>query len=113
MIGLPLAVPENRINSIIWCAVGAAAGWLAWVMAHAGGRILLIENVLVGVFGAFIGGDFIAAQLNNGVINDKDFSIRSLAIAITAAVVMLLVLRLLRRVVGPLQAGKKKARARS
>lgn len=92
--------------------MGAAAGWLAWVMAHTGGRILLIENVLVGVFGAFIGGDFIAAQLNNGVVNEKDFRIGSLAIAVIAAVVMLLVLRLLRRVVGPLQAGKKKARAR-
>ena len=92
--------------------MGAIVGWLAWVMARTGGRTLLIENILVGVFGAFIGGDFIAAMLNNGVVNDKDFSFRSLAIAITAAVVMLLMLRLMRRVVGPLQAGKKKARAR-
>ena len=111
-MGLPLAVPENPINPFIWCAVGALVGWLAWVMARTGGRILLIENVLVGVFGAFIGGDFITSMLNSGIVNDKDFSFRSLAIAITAAVVMLLVLRLLRRVVGPLQAGKKKARVR-
>ncbi len=81
-------------------------------MMKAPGRIVLIENVLVGVFGAFIGGDFIVTLMNKGVVNDKDFSIGSLAFAVTGAVVMLLVLRLLRHAVGPMQAGKKKPRGR-
>ena len=103
---------ENRINPFIWCAVGAAVGWLAWVMSQNGGRILLIENMLVGIFGAFIGGDFLVALLNKGVVDDKIFKMGSLVYAIAAAVVMLLILKLLRHAVGPLKAGKKKARAR-
>jgi uncharacterized membrane protein YeaQ/YmgE (transglycosylase-associated protein family) len=76
------------------------------------GRIHLIENVLVGVFGAFVGGDFIVSMMNKGIVNDKDFSIRSLAMAITGAVVMLLILKLMRRVIGPMRASKPKARGR-
>ena len=76
------------------------------------GRVHLIENVLVGVFGAFIGGDFIVAMLNKGIVNDKDFSIRSLAMAVTGAVVMLLILKLVRHVVGPMRASKSKPRGR-
>jgi len=92
--------------------VGALVGWLAWVLAQSGGRTLLIENILVGVFGAFVGGDFLVALLNNGVVDDKVFKMGSLVYAVVAAVVMLLILKLLRHAVGPMKAGKKKARAR-
>jgi uncharacterized membrane protein YeaQ/YmgE (transglycosylase-associated protein family) len=70
----------------------------------------VLENVLVGVFGAFIGGDFVASQLNGGVINDKDFSFKSLALAVGGAVLMLLALKLMRKTVGPMRGGKSKAR---
>lgn len=85
-------------------------GWLATKMAG-GGRPLLIENVLVGVFGAFIGGDFIVSSLNGGVVNDTDFKIGSLGMAIAGAVVMLLVLRLMRKLVGPMRQGRSKKRS--
>ena len=85
-------------------------GWLATKVAG-GGRPLLIENVLVGVFGAFIGGDFIVSSLNGGVVNDTDFKIGSLGMAIAGAVVMLLVLRLMRKMVGPMRNGKSKKRS--
>lgn len=81
-------------------------------MMKAPGRIVLVENVLVGIFGAFIGGDFIVTLMNKGVVNDKDFSIGSLAFAVTGAIALLLILRLLRLAVGPMRAGKKKPRAR-
>ena len=76
-----------------------------------GARILLIENVLVAVFGAFIGGDFIASSLNGGVVNDTDFKVSSLAMAVTGAVVMLLLLKLMRKLVGPMRQGKSKKRS--
>ena len=88
-------------------------GWAAGVMMKSGGRTLLVENVLVGVFGAFIGGDFIVAMLSHGVVNDKIFSMRSLACAVAGAVAMLLLLRLVRGAVGPLRAGKRKPRGGS
>jgi uncharacterized membrane protein YeaQ/YmgE (transglycosylase-associated protein family) len=101
---------SNAINPFIWCAVGAAVGWAAGVMMKSGGKTLLVENMLVGVFGAFVGGDFVVSMLNHGVVNDKDFSIRSLAFAVIGAVVMLLLLRLVRGAVGPLRSGKRKPR---
>jgi len=88
-------------------------GWAAGVMMKSGGTTLLVENVLVGVFGAFIGGDFIVAMLSHGVVNDKIFSMRSLAFAVAGAVAMLLLLRLVRGAVGPLRAGKRKPRGGS
>jgi uncharacterized membrane protein YeaQ/YmgE (transglycosylase-associated protein family) len=103
---------ESSINSFIWCAVGGIVGWIMGLMMSNEGRIHLVENVLVGVFGAFIGGDFVVAMLNKGIVNDKDFSIRSLAFAVVGAVVMLLILKLVRRAVGPMRASKPKSRAR-
>ena len=85
-------------------------GWAAGVMMKSGGRTLLIENVLVGVFGAFVGGDFLVSMLNHGVVDDKTFSMRSLAFAVAGAVVMLALLRLVRNAVGPLRASKRKTR---
>jgi len=80
---------------------------MAGMMAGAGGRIVIIENVLVGIFGAFIGGEFIAAMLNSGKIA-TEFKIGSLAIAIVCAIVMLVLLKWMRRAVGPLMPSKKK-----
>ncbi len=74
------------------------------------GRSIMIENVLVGVFGAFVGGDFIVSMLNKGVVNDKVFHIGSLGMAVAGAVVMIVVLKLMRRIVGPMHVGKAKQR---
>jgi uncharacterized membrane protein YeaQ/YmgE (transglycosylase-associated protein family) len=76
-----------------------------------GARPLLIENILAGVFGAFVGGDFIVSSLNGGVVNDTDFKIGSLAMAIAGAVVMLLLLKLMRKLVGPLRDSKSRKRS--
>jgi uncharacterized membrane protein YeaQ/YmgE (transglycosylase-associated protein family) len=99
-------------NAYIWCAAGAFVGWCAGVLMSSGGRIVLIENVLVGVFGAFIGGEFVVAMLTQGPVDDKVFRIGSLAIALATAAVLLFLLKLMRGAVGPLQARKSKVRDR-
>ena len=91
---------ENPINPYIWCALGVFVGWLAGIVMKSKGAAMLGENVGVAIFGAFIGGDFIAAMLNNGVVNDSVFSYRSLLFAIAGAVTMLILLRLMRGSVG-------------
>ena len=74
----------------------------------------MIENILVGTFGAFIGGDFVAAMISGStVVNDKDFRVSSLAMAIGGAVVMLVLLRLMRGAVGPMKSSKSKAGRRN
>ena len=73
-------------------------------------RSAILENVIVGVFGAFIGGEFMVAMFNGKVPVDTAFHFSSLAIAIATAVVMLALLQLMRRAVGPLRSGKAKPR---
>ncbi|MBI2771838.1 MAG: GlsB/YeaQ/YmgE family stress response membrane protein [Burkholderiales bacterium] len=89
--------------------MGAGVGFLAGLMMKSDGRTLLVENILVGVFGAFMGGDFIVSLINGGVVNDKDFKASSLAMAVVGAVTTVAILRLMRHVVGPMRAGKAKA----
>ena len=68
-----------------------------------------IENLLVAVFGALIGGEFIASKLLEPV-KDDGFRIGALMIAVISAIVALLLLRLMRRAVGPMQESKAKAK---
>lgn len=71
----------------------------------------VIENVLVGMFGAFIGGDFVAAQFNGGVVATT-FTISGMIMAIGGAIVILLLLRLMRKLVGPQRNSKSISRKR-
>ncbi len=103
---------EYVINPFIWCAVGAAIGWLFSRMASASTHTSTVENVLVGMFGAFIGGDFVAAQFNNGVVNNTQFTLSALLLSIAGAVVILLLLKLMRRIVGPMRNSKATSRKR-
>ncbi|MES3000631.1 MAG: hypothetical protein V4787_08055 [Pseudomonadota bacterium] len=74
------------------------------------GRGALVENILVGVFGAFVGGDFIVSMMNKGVVNDKDFHIGSLGMAVAGAVVMVAALALMRGKVGQIKITRNKQR---
>lgn len=65
-------------------------------------RSVQIENILIGMFGAFIGGDFVAAQFNGGKVIEG-FQMTSLLLAIVGAIVMLFLLQLMRKVVGPMR----------
>ncbi|MEO8390246.1 MAG: hypothetical protein ABI893_15985 [Polaromonas sp.] len=62
--------------------------------------MLVLENLGVGVFGAYIGGDFVASMLSGGKTTDTVFSMGSLGLAVGGAVVALGLLRLMRRAVG-------------
>jgi uncharacterized membrane protein YeaQ/YmgE (transglycosylase-associated protein family) len=104
---IPTEIP---INSYIWCAVGALIGWLSVFLMKRDGRGALIENILVGVFGAFLGGDFLVSVMNKGVVNDKDFHIGSLGLAVAGAVAMVVVLGVMRGKVGQIKVSKNKQR---
>jgi uncharacterized membrane protein YeaQ/YmgE (transglycosylase-associated protein family) len=77
---------------------------------HSSGRIVRIEEMLVGVFGAFIGGDFLLSQLVGPTATGS--LVQALGLAFAGAAVMLVLLRLMRGVVGPLQSKKSRARPR-
>jgi uncharacterized membrane protein YeaQ/YmgE (transglycosylase-associated protein family) len=92
------------INFIIWCAAGAGVGWLSGVLAAGNGKVARTEDILVGIFGAFIGGEFVADQLRGK--SADTFSLSSLGLAVVGAVVMLLLLKVMRGAVGPLRSRK-------
>jgi uncharacterized membrane protein YeaQ/YmgE (transglycosylase-associated protein family) len=102
---------EKFINVYIWCAVGAALGWLFTRMMDAPARSAQIENILIGMFGAFIGGEFVAAQLG-AVAKDGSFQIGALALAVAGALVILALLKLMRKWVGPMYKSKSGAKKR-
>jgi uncharacterized membrane protein YeaQ/YmgE (transglycosylase-associated protein family) len=101
----------TAINSFIWCAVGGLLGAVA-ALASRAERIVFLENIGVGVFGAFIGGDFLVAMFSGLVKGDTDFHIASLGMAVGAAVFMLFMLRLMRGAVGPMRAPRKAGQRR-
>ena len=81
--------------------VGALLGGAACLLAGTREKILILESVGVGMFGAFIGGDFLASMLSGGKTNDTVFSMSSLGMAVGGAVAALGLLRLMRRAIGP------------
>jgi uncharacterized membrane protein YeaQ/YmgE (transglycosylase-associated protein family) len=93
-----------EINIYIWCAVGAVLGALAGAMMADKLKLTLIENVLVGVFGAAIGGELGGPLLAGS--KDGQFTVAGLMMAIAGAVVILLLLKVMRGAVGPMRVSK-------
>lgn len=101
--------PHGRgaeINFYIWCAVGAVVGGLAGLFIGSRTKVTRIEEVLVGVFGAFIGGEFVTAMFNSGK-EQPNFTMLGLFNAVAVAVAMILLLSVMRRAVGPMHSRKK------
>lgn len=69
------------------------------------GKVQRLEELLVGVFGAFIGGEFVV-DLFRSSAPAPGFSVAALGMGILGAVVMLTLLKMMRGAVGPLRPGK-------
>lgn len=84
------------MNLIIWLILGALAGFIARLILGQGMGVWWM-NVLVGAFGAVIGG-YIAVALGLGPVTG--LNLYSLLIAVFGAVLLLLLLRFIRRKLG-------------
>jgi len=100
---------ENSINTVVWIAVGALIGWAAAGMMKEAGRLVMVENMAVAIFGAFLGGEFLSTMLQ-GATKEAGFTVVGLGLAGGMAVAMLLLLRLMRGSVGPMRPSKPKPR---
>lgn len=103
---------EHSIESIhvaVWAAIGAVMGWLATQLKPAADRIVFVENIVVAVFGAFIGGEAVAAMLRAGP-KDTAITLVAVVLAMGCSAIALLLLGMMRRSVGPLRSGKPKPR---
>lgn len=95
------------MESFAWCAVGAAWGWIAGRFASDPTRVTRIEDILVGIAGAFVGAEFLVDM----IWGDKHgLGPRGLAMATAGAIVALALLGLMRRAVGPMKTTKTRRR---
>lgn len=95
--------------------MGAVCGWVATLVMPAPGFASRVESVLVAVFGAFIGGEFVSSQLASAPAPGAAaaaFKMSSLGLAVAGAVVMLMLLSVMRKAVGPLRPHKIRRKQR-
>ena len=79
------------INLIVWLVAGAVIGWLAGIVMHDQGGLVI--NIVVGVVGALIAG----LLLNQPTINQSVFNLNALVVSLIGAIVLLAVVNLVRR----------------
>jgi uncharacterized membrane protein YeaQ/YmgE (transglycosylase-associated protein family) len=85
----------DLINIIVWIVVGAIAGWLASIVMKTNRQQGLVQDIIIGIVGAFIGG-FILNVLGVGG-GVSGLNIASILTAFIGAVVLLAILRAVRR----------------
>ncbi|MBC7376571.1 MAG: hypothetical protein H7346_03940 [Burkholderiaceae bacterium] len=105
----PSQAQKVFIDIYIWCAIGAALGYAVGFIVGEPTRITRIEDILVGVFGAFVGAEFMSAMLRHKGDVEQGFSIK-LGLAVAGAVAALALLAWMRNSVGPIGGKKKKVR---
>lgn len=74
---------------LAWIIFGALAGWLASVIMGTDGRQGCLFDIVVGIVGAFIGG--LLTQIIMGQGLRFGFNMRSFAVAVLGAVILLVI----------------------
>ena len=82
------------INIVLWILMGALAGWIASLIMRRDAQMGALANIIVGIVGALIGG-FVMNAI--GAAGITGFNLYSLLVAISGAVVLLLIVGFLRR----------------
>lgn len=80
------------MNIVLWIVLGAAAGWIADIVMHSDHGLL--EDILLGVIGAFVGG---AVMNFIGQTGFTGFNLYGLLVAVVGAVILIFIGRLLHR----------------
>ena len=80
------------MDFLIWIVLGAIAGWIAsMVMSSSHG---IIEDIILGIVGAFVGGFIMNSFGQAGVTG---FNLYSIVVAVIGAIVLIFLGRLLHR----------------
>lgn len=80
------------MNILLWIVLGAVAGWIAdMIMKSAHG---LLEDIILGIIGAFVGGFIMNSFGQPGVTG---FNFYSLIVAVIGAVVLIFLGRLIHK----------------
>jgi uncharacterized membrane protein YeaQ/YmgE (transglycosylase-associated protein family) len=86
---------DSGLGIISWILFGALAGWVASLIAGTNREQGWLENIIVGIIGAFLGGFLFSPLTGRGTY--FDWNVGSFVVAVIGAVVSLFILRLVRR----------------
>lgn len=79
------------MSILIWIVFGALVGWIASAVMGSGGGLL--QDIIVGIIGAVLGGWIMSLLGESGVTG---FNLYSFLVAIFGAVVLIAIVRALR-----------------
>jgi len=80
------------MNILLWVILGAVAGWIADMIMKSDHGV--IEDIILGIIGAFVGGFILNFLGQSGVTG---FNIYSLIVAVIGAVVLIFLGRLIHK----------------
>ena len=80
------------LRILLWLIIGGVVGWLASIIMKTNAQQGVLTNIVVGVFGAFLGAQLLGAHSINAGI-----SIPSILVSLVGAVALLGVINLIRR----------------
>jgi uncharacterized membrane protein YeaQ/YmgE (transglycosylase-associated protein family) len=83
------------MNFIMWLVVGVIVGRVASLLT--GTREGLLLNIIVGIVGAVVAGFGVTPLVGISTINQNNFSLPAVLVAVGGAVILLTVLNLFRR----------------
>jgi uncharacterized membrane protein YeaQ/YmgE (transglycosylase-associated protein family) len=86
---------ESSFGIISWIIFGALAGWVASMIAGTNREQGWLENIIVGIIGAFLGGILFGLLTGRGTT--FGWNVGSFVVAVIGAVALLFILRLVRR----------------
>jgi uncharacterized membrane protein YeaQ/YmgE (transglycosylase-associated protein family) len=88
-------IMESGLGIISWIIFGALAGWVASMIAGTNREQGWLENIIVGIIGAFLGGILFGLLTGRGTT--FGWNVGSFVVAVIGAVALLFILRLVRR----------------
>ena len=84
------------MNLIIYLIAGAIVGYVASRVMRTNSQQGLLEDIVVGVVGAFLAGYFISPMLGVGTINDA-ITVPTLLVTLLGSIVLLAIYKAIRR----------------
>jgi uncharacterized membrane protein YeaQ/YmgE (transglycosylase-associated protein family) len=83
-------------NFIAWLVVGGIVGWLASLIMGTNNQQGILLNIVVGIVGAFLGGLLISPVVGTSTINQQNFSMAAILIALLGSMLLLALLNVVR-----------------
>lgn len=81
---------------MVWLVIGGLAGWQASVLMGTDARQDMTLNIVAGIVGAVLGGWLLGGLVDTGSINQSDFRVSAVLVALLGAVFLLCLVKVVR-----------------